>query len=170
AERVRLLREYGWRQRYISEIPGLNSRLDELQAAILRVKLCYLDEENRKRQDMAAIYSKRLSKTSLILPACASDMTHVYHQYVARSSQRDALREFLQKKGIGTLIHYPVPIHRQPAYRGKLQCAASMENTDRIATEILSLPIYPELTPDSVIHVADAIVEWEQKQNLIEYR
>jgi len=162
AEKLRLLREYGWRQRYISEIPGLNSRLDELQAAILRVKLRYLDEENSKRQALASVYNERLSSSNLILPVCNSDVTHVYHQYVVRSSHRDALREFLQKKGIGTLIHYPVPVHQQPAYKNSLICF-SMENTERAVKEIVSLPMYPELTPDSVIQVADTIAEWKEK-------
>lgn len=164
AEQVRLLREYGWRQRYVSELPGLGSRLDELQAAILRVKLRYLDEENRKRQALAAIYDKTLSSTSLTLPKCAPNTTHVYHQYVVRSARRDALRRSLQEKGVGTLIHYPVPIHRQTAYRGRLRCVGSMANTDRIAKEILSLPMYPELTPVRVREVAETILSWDHDE------
>jgi dTDP-4-amino-4,6-dideoxygalactose transaminase len=166
AEKLRLLREYGWRQRYISEIPGLNSRLDELQAGILRVKLRYLDEENSNRQNLAKIYNEKLSKTSLILPNCNSKSTHVYHQYVVRSSHRDALREFLKKKGIGTLIHYPVPVHHQPAYKNRLKCADSMENTERAVKEIISLPMYPELTNDKAIQVADTIIEWEKDRRI----
>lgn len=161
AERIRLLREYGWRQRYVSEYPGLNSRLDELQAAILRVKLRYLDGGNRKRRILAAIYDKLLSSTSLTLPKCAPNTTHVYHQYVVRSRRRDALRQCLQEKGISALIHYPVPIHRQPAYQGRLRCVGSMINTDKIAKEILSLPMYPELSPDEVRQVAGIIVSWD---------
>jgi len=161
AELGRLLREYGWRQRYVSDFPGLNSRLDELQAAILRVKLRYLDEENRKRQALAGGYDQMLSSTSLTLPTCASDAIHVYHQYVVRSKRRDALREFLREKGIGTLIHYPVPVHRQPAYQGRLRCFGSMVNTDRIVKEILSLPIYPELELSKVRQVAETIVSWD---------
>jgi len=162
AERVRSLREYGWRQRYISELSGLNSRLDELQAAILRVKLRYLDEENRKRRALAATYDQILSATSLKLPTCAANATHVYHQYVVRSKRRDALREFLRGNGISTLIHYPVPVHKQTAYRGRLRCVGSMANTDRIVKEILSLPIYPELAPNKVRHVAQTIFSWDQ--------
>ena len=111
---------------------------------------------------MASAYNERLSSSNLILPVCNSDVTHVYHQYVVRSSHRDALREFLQKKGIGTLIHYPVPVHQQPAYKNSLICF-SMENTERAVKEIVSLPMYPELTPDSVIQVADTIAEWKEK-------
>ncbi|MBI3583557.1 MAG: DegT/DnrJ/EryC1/StrS family aminotransferase [Nitrospinae bacterium] len=166
AERVRLLREYGWRQRYISEIPGLNSRLDELQATILRVKLRYLDEENSKRQSLASAYNERLSSANLTLPACNSSVTHVYHQYVVRSSHRDALREFLRKNGIGTLIHYPVPVHQQPAYKNSLRCSSSMKNTEKVVKEIISLPIYPELTPETAIHVSDTIMKWEKGKGI----
>jgi len=166
AERVRLLREYGWRQRYVSELSGLNSRLDELQAAILRVKLRYLDEENRKRCALAATYDEILSATNLNLPTCAANATHVYHQYVVRSKRRDALKEFLQKKGISTLIHYPVPVHKQAAYRGRLRCVGSLANTERIVKEILSLPIYPELTPDKVRYVAQAILSWDHGERV----
>jgi dTDP-4-amino-4,6-dideoxygalactose transaminase len=164
AEQVRLLREYGWRQRYISESSGLNSRLDELQAAILRVKLRYLDEDNNKRQSIAEIYNEALSRTSLSLPVCLSGATHVYHQYVIRSRVRDSLKDFLRKKGIGTLIHYPVPIHRQPAYQGRLRCNGSMVATETAVGEILSLPIYPELPHDQVFLIAEAAVSWDRDQ------
>ncbi len=164
AERARLLREYGWQQRYISEFPGLNSRLDELQAAILRVKLPYLDEDNQKRQALAKIYGKFLADTSLSLPGCSEEVTHVYHQYVVRSSQRDRLQTYLRARGIGTLVHYPVPVHLQPAYQGRLRCVGSMANTERIAKGILSLPIYPELTPEEIGYVSEAIVSWDKCQ------
>jgi len=164
AKRVRLLREYGWRQRYISELPGLNSRLDELQAAILRVKLRYLDEENRKRQTLAAIYDEMLLSTTLNLPRCAPNATHVYHQYVARSKRRDELREFLGNRGIGTLVHYPFPVHRQPGYQGLVRCVGSMANTNTLTKEILSLPMYPELEPDMVRQVAKTILLWEHEE------
>lgn len=164
AERVRLLREYGWRQRYVSEFPGFNSRLDELQAAILRVKLRYLDEENQRRQVLAKIYDEMLSATSLTLPKCALGASHVYYQYVVRSEHRDSLREFLSQRGIGTLIHYPVPIHCQPAYQGRLRSAGSMVNSERAAKEVLSLPMYPELTCEQVRLVAETIRLWDGTQ------
>lgn len=164
AERVRLLREYGWRQRYISEFAGLNSRLDELQAAILRVKLRYLDEENQKRQTLAKVYDDALSATTLTLPKCAPGATHVYHQYVVRSESRESLREFLKERGIGTLIHYPVPVHRQPAYQGRVRCAGSMVNTDMAAKGVLSLPMYPELTPEQVHYISEMILSWYRSQ------
>lgn len=166
AERARSLRQYGWRERYVSEIPGLNTRLDELQAAILRVKLRYLDAENRRRQALTDAYKELLSSTSLTLPKCAPMARHVYHQYVVRSERRDSLRVFLQERGIGTLIHYPVSIHHQPAYRGRLRCDGSMVNTEKVAGEILSLPMYPELTAEQVHQVAEAIVSWERSLGL----
>ena len=97
---------------------------------------------------------------------CNSDITNVYHQYVVRSGKRNVLREFLKKNGIGTLVHYPVPVHQQPAYRESLRCAPSMENTERAVKEIISLPIYPELKPEMAIHVADAIMEWEKNKGI----
>ena len=166
AERVRLLREYGWRQRYVSDFPGFNSRLDELQAAILRVKLRYLDEENLKRQVLAKIYDEVLLATSLTLPSSVPGANHVYHQYVVRSEHRDSLREFLGARGIGTLIHYPIPIHRQPAYQGRLRSVGSMVNTEAVARKILSLPIYPELTTEQVRHVGEVIVLWSSNQGV----
>ncbi len=114
AERVRLLREYGWRQRYISAIAGTNSRLDEVQAAILRVQLRHLEAGNAARRSLAALYDQELKGTGFALPAAAPD--HVYHQYVIRHPRRDALREALKAQGIGTLIHYPAPVHLQPAW------------------------------------------------------
>ena len=164
AEKTKLLREYGWRQRYISDIAGLNSRLDEIQAAILRVKLRYLEEEKYKRQALAEIYNQQLSATSLVLPICVSGANHVYHQYAVRSIHRDSLRRFLRERGIGTLIHYPVPIHRQPAYQNSLQYTSSMGNTERVAREILSLPMYPELTSEQVRQVSAGIISWESSQ------
>jgi dTDP-4-amino-4,6-dideoxygalactose transaminase len=160
AERVRLLRQYGWRERYISDSPGLNSRLDELQAAILSVKLRYLDEENRKRRNLAGVYDKMLSATGLVLPASTSSTKHVYHQYVIRTASRDALKRFLADRGIGTAIHYPVPVHRQPAYQGRLSCAGSMTKTEMVAGEILSLPMHPQLTEAQLERTCTAILQF----------
>jgi dTDP-4-amino-4,6-dideoxygalactose transaminase len=164
ADRVRMLREYGWKQRYISDLPGANSRLDELQAAILRIKLRHLDEENEKRQNLARVYSEELAASDLTLPACSPKASHVYHQYVVRSKRRDSLKEFLAKKNIATLVHYPVPIHMQPAYQGRLKCIGNMANTENIAKEILSLPMYPELTAEQVSEVASKILSWCQNK------
>jgi dTDP-4-amino-4,6-dideoxygalactose transaminase len=145
AERVRLLREYGWAERYISHISGWNSRLDELQAAVLRVKLRTLDNDNRMRASIASTYTESLKNTELVLPTKRAASTHVFHLYVIRTKHRDHLKNFLQQDGIGTGIHYPVPVHLQKAYLGKLKGADSLPVTERIAKEILSLPMYPEL-------------------------
>ena len=159
AGRARLLREYGWRDRYVSEVPGMNTRLDELQAAVLRVKLRYLDRENSRRRQLAALYADLLSRTPLVLPRARNDVLHVFHQYAVLSDRRDELRHFLHSEGIGTLIHYPVPIHLQPAYRSRLQ-TRSMENTKQIARQVLSLPMYPELLNDQVSAVTEAVANW----------
>jgi dTDP-4-amino-4,6-dideoxygalactose transaminase len=161
AERVLLLREYGWRERYVSDVAGFNSRLDELQAAILRVKLKYLDEENARRRDIARIYDDRLAPASLRLPERQSGVESVYHQYVPRCDQRDALREHLRERGVGTLVHYPVPIHLQPAYRDRVQVhRGALPVTEQAARQVLSLPMHAQLSDAQVEHVCEAIAEW----------
>jgi dTDP-4-amino-4,6-dideoxygalactose transaminase len=162
AERTRALRQYGWRQRYISEIPGCNSRLDELQAAILSVKLEYLEVENTRRIALAARYTAALADTSLTLPSCHAGTRHVYHQYVVRSPRRDALQAYLRDQGIGTLVHYPNAVHQQPAYQGRIPIVGALPNSERAAAEVLSLPIYPELTDEQVNSIAEACHAWEQ--------
>jgi dTDP-4-amino-4,6-dideoxygalactose transaminase len=162
ADRVRLLREYGWRQRYISDEPGMNSRLDELQAAILRVKLPYLDSENASRSRYADAYGVALENTGLILPNRGDTVVHAWHQYVVRSTKRDDLRAFLSTHGVGTLIHYPTPVHLQPAYRDGVR-HGTLARTEEIAHEILSLPMYPELGLDRVKKVGELIRTWSKQ-------
>jgi dTDP-4-amino-4,6-dideoxygalactose transaminase len=157
-EQVKLLRQYGWRERYISVIPGGNSRLDTLQAAILRVKLRYLDDENAKRRKHAATYSNLLSSTRLDLPVNRPGAVDVYHQYVVGSENRDGLRDHLGAAGISTQVLYPVPIHLQPAYRGRVPVLISLEKTEALAKRILSLPIYAELDDEQVRRVAEEIL------------
>lgn len=155
AERVRELREYGWRKRHVSEHPGVNSRLDELQAAVLRVKLRHLEAENQHRRALAAAYDSALRGTNLTLPTVAADCLHVYHQYVVRSEQREKLRVALEKQGIATQIHYPLPVHRQPAYR---RLRADCPLTEKIAGEILSLPVHAQINRQEVERVCELIV------------
>jgi len=157
AEKCRLIREYGWKKRYVSKTVGWNSRLDELQAAILRVKLRYLDKDNLCRRRIADGYAESLSGLKLILPKERKNSKHVYHLYVIRIKQRDKLREYLRKKNIQALIHYPVPIHLQPAYKGRLKIVGELIETERIAREVLSLPIYPELTKSELQAVITAV-------------
>ncbi|WHZ20898.1 MAG: hypothetical protein OJF47_000010 [Nitrospira sp.] len=160
AERATLFREYGWRERYISESPGANSRLDELQAAILRVKLKFLDQDNAKRREVASQYDSMLSASQLVLPYCGPGISHVYHQYVIRTRRRDDLKEFLTTRSVGALIHYPVPVHQQPAYRDRVLTQGGLEATEQICHEILSLPMHPHLTSDEVCQVGNVMVSF----------
>jgi dTDP-4-amino-4,6-dideoxygalactose transaminase len=160
AEKARSLREYGWAERYVSHLAGFNTRLDEIQAAILRVKLQHLDEDNGKRRRIAGLYEKGLSDFSLILPKERDGVTHVYHLYVVRSGERDYLRAFLKSKDIGTLVHYPVPIHLQPAYQGRLTGGSGLLRTEKAAREVLSLPMYPELGEEETMKIVNAIKEF----------
>jgi len=155
-EKLRLLRMYGWRERDDAEISGYNSRLDELQAAILRVKLRYLDQWSRKRVELASIYNTLLGETPLVLPKGSNDGSHVYHLYVVRTDKRDELRAFLQENGIGTMVHYATPVHLQPAYR-ELAMPNSLARTEKLGGEIVSLPLYPELSQDSVEQITSTI-------------
>lgn len=156
ANQSRLLREYGWQERCVSLIPGLNSRLDELQAAILRVKLKHLDRDNKARIKLASSYDKDLGETDLVLPAKRKNTTHVYHLYVVRAKERNKLKTFLYKKGIQTLVHYPVPIHLQPAYQG-IKIKGGLSETERLADRALSLPMYPGLSESELQTVISAI-------------
>jgi dTDP-4-amino-4,6-dideoxygalactose transaminase len=158
------LQQYGWRERYISNIPGGNSRLDELQAAILSVKLKYLEQDNMQRKSLALIYNELLSDIGLTLPEIRSGVTHVYHQYVVRLPQRDALRSYLRQAGIGTIIHYAVPIHLRPAYRDRLPLVTPLRWTEEVARQILSLPMFPQLHDDQMRHVGESIWHFFSKQ------
>jgi dTDP-4-amino-4,6-dideoxygalactose transaminase len=158
AQRLRALREYGWQERYVSAITGMNSRLDELQAAILRVRLPHLGAENARRGEIAAAYDRGLAGLPLDLPYRRPGGRHVWHQYVIRSHDRDALQQALKARGIGTNIHYPVPVHLQPAYAGRLKTGPSgLAVSERAAREVLSLPIYPQLGDDAVNAVIAAV-------------
>ena len=157
AEKVRLLREYGWAERYVSSIPGWNSRLDELQAAVLRVKLRHLDSDNETRARHAARYNDALRTPAAVTPLVRPLARHVYHLYVIRCPRRDELQAFLKQKGIGALVHYPVPVHLQPAYRGRLKGSDSLPESERAAREVLSLPMYPELSAAELQAVIDAV-------------
>ena len=159
AEKARLLREYGWTERYVSHFAGWNTRLDEIQAAILRVKLKHLDEDNSKRMCVAEIYNTKLSDTDLILPKQRENSKHVYHLYVIRSPKRDEFLAFLKKEGVCVSIHYPMPVHLQPAYR-HLQARDKLPETEKVAKEIISLPLYPELSESEVKFIHESIREF----------
>ncbi len=154
AASAREVREYGWRDRYVSAIPGINTRLDPIQAAILNVKLDTIAQDNARRQAIAAQYDAGLAGLPLKLPGRRGDASHVFHQYVVRTAKRDRLREHLRQVGIGTGIHYPLPVHLQPAYCGRLAAGPSgLCRSQAVVREILSLPIYPQLDDAAVARV-----------------
>jgi dTDP-4-amino-4,6-dideoxygalactose transaminase len=158
SERVTALRQYGWKHRYISDIVGVNSRLDEIQAAILRVKLKHLDVHNERRQEIAACYDKALTETAIAPPARRPGCSHVFHQYVVRVRQRETVQARLRKAGIGSAVHYPVPVHLQPAYKGRVSLGPrACRATEAAADGILSLPMFPEMTERQVAQVCTAM-------------
>ena len=163
AERLRLLRQYGWRERYVSDVPGYNSRLDELQAAVLRVRLRHLDEENEARRRLAAVYDAGPRNLPLKRPHARPDDLHVYHLYAIRAEWRDELRDFLAARDIGTAIHYPVPVHLQPAYVRLGYSSGSLPQTESAARSLLSLPMYPDLPLESAAAVAAAIIRFYER-------
>jgi dTDP-4-amino-4,6-dideoxygalactose transaminase len=161
AAQVRRLRQYGWRERYVSAEPGTNSRLDEMQAAILRVKLAHLEADNHARGQLAGRYRERLAGTSLTLPALLPATEPVWHQFVVRSPRRDDLQQDLAAAGIAAAVLYPVPIHRQPGYRDE---RAVLPVTEQACRELLCLPIHPQLGVAEVDAVCDRVLEWQRRQ------
>lgn len=160
ADRLKRIRTYGQTTRYQHAERGVNSRLDEIQAAILRVKLPVLNEQNGQRRELARRYASGLRSVAIPSENSTSyPIEHVYHLYVIRDPRRDALRSRLEAAGIGTQIHYPVPVHLQPAYSDLTQGPGSLPVTERICREILSLPLYPGLSIDAVDQVACAVNE-----------
>jgi dTDP-4-amino-4,6-dideoxygalactose transaminase len=158
ASAMREIREYGWRERYISARNGINSRLDPIQAAILGVKLSNLAADNARRRTIAGRYDVGLSGLPLALPVRRPDAVHVFHQYVVRLADRDALRDYLRAQGIGTGIHYPLPVHLQPAYRNRIAAGPSgLGVSERAARQILSLPMYPQLSDEMIDRVVSGI-------------
>lgn len=158
AERIAAIRQYGWKARYISDVPGVNSRLDEVQAAVLRVRLPLLDAGNARRREIAAAYDEALAETSIVPPARRLGAEHVFHQYVVRHPARDSLMALLKEQGIGTGIHYPMPVHAQPAYLDRVALGpAGCAETEAASREILSLPMFPELTDAQVERVCGAL-------------
>ncbi|MGA2628823.1 MAG: DegT/DnrJ/EryC1/StrS family aminotransferase [Terriglobia bacterium] len=157
-ERARLLAYGGQRIRNHAETVGYNSRGDELQAAILRCKLAYLDKWNARRRELAAMYRDLLRLPGLRCQDVPENFEHIYHLYVVRHAQRDPLRSYLRERGVETLIHYPEPIHRQPAFAGP--DSPALPESERAAAEVLSLPLHPCLTQAEVEEVADAVNEF----------
>jgi len=163
AQRCRALREYGWYTRYLSDIPGVNSRLDELQAAILSVRLKHLDAELESRRAVAARYNAELG-AAVVTPTVRQGCQHAYHLYVVRAQPRESLRTVLSEHGIGTGIHYPAPVHRQQTYAGTPVGAGGLEVTERLQTQILSLPMHPFLSTSEVTQVVTAAGVWHKQR------
>lgn len=161
--RAREIREYGWRERFVSSECGLNSRLDELQAAILRTRLTTLDADNQRRRRIAGAYDQALAGAPLQLPIVRPGAEHVYHQYVVRCDERDGLRAFLKSRNIQTAVHYPASIDQQPAYAGRLTCCDQLPATTKIIPRIISLPMFPQLSLNYVEMVAKAILDWTRR-------
>jgi dTDP-4-amino-4,6-dideoxygalactose transaminase len=160
AERVRTLRNYGSAQKYVHEELGENSRLDTLQAVVLSEKLKHLDDANAQRRAVTAQYQKQLAEVGdLILPATRENTQHVFHLYVIQTAHRDELQAYLTEQGIGCLIHYPIPVHRQQAY-ADLNPATDLSFSEQLAERILSLPVYPGMTQEQVRYVCTSIADF----------
>lgn len=162
AQKVRCLREYGWEKRYVSSLAGgINSRMDEMQAAILDVKLNHLSADNRRRRDIAALYHRELGKLpTVMIPRLAPNNEHVYHLYVIQVENRENLREKLAQCNIATGLHYPLPVHLQPAFMSFVPDWLKLPITELIMPRILSLPMYPQLPHEQVMRVCECILDF----------
>jgi dTDP-4-amino-4,6-dideoxygalactose transaminase len=161
AARIRTLRNHGQSEKYRSTEPGWNSRLDEIQAAVLRVKLRHLSDWQRARQTHAVEYNCLLSQIPGVMPPLAPEgFDHVYHQYTIRIEPRDALQKFLSERKIGSTVYYPYPLHLQPLYASLGHKSGDFPHSERAAQEVLSLPMYPELRNGQIARVVDAIAEF----------
>lgn len=155
ADVIRSLANYGSRVKYINEFAGLNSRLDEVHAAVVNVKLKYLDQDNQRRRDVANRYKAEIKNPKLILPTATNPCGHVWHLFVVRTDKRDEFQKYLLEKGIQTLIHYPIPPHKQKAYKEWNHLTYPI--TEKIHGEVLSLPISPVMSEEEVSAVVDAV-------------
>jgi dTDP-4-amino-4,6-dideoxygalactose transaminase len=163
AEQVRAMRNCGQKEKYIHELAPYNHRLDTLQAVILRVKLRHLEEWNQARRRNAALYTELLTGNGVVTPTERPDSSHVYHLYVVRTPLRDMLQAHLRERGIGTAIHYPIPIHLQPFYAENGFQPGQFPATQALCGEILSLPMFPEMTAEQAAYVADHVIEFSNR-------
>lgn len=162
AEKLLLLRQYGWRERYVSEIQGLNTRMDEMQAAILNIKLPYLLGDNNRRRQIADVYSQYLQEAEFFLPTSAESAVHTWHLYVIQTDDRDDLSKYLHQNSVGCGVHYPQAVHQQPAYRNRLKGANNLPVTEALVSRILSLPMYPQLPLEYVKRVCELLLLWRK--------
>ncbi|MDI6808537.1 MAG: DegT/DnrJ/EryC1/StrS family aminotransferase [Candidatus Eisenbacteria bacterium] len=159
AERIRLLRVHGGKEKYLHSIVGTNSRLDAIQAAVLRVKLKSLEEWNRKRKEHAMFYDREFRGTPVSTPVVRNENVCIYNQYVVRVPQRDKVKDLLKKKGIGTAIYYPLPLHLQECFAGLKNKKGDFPEAEKASIESLALPVFPELTPEQRSYVAASLKE-----------
>jgi len=158
--RVRMIASHGSKVRYVHEVLGMNSRLDAIQAAILNVKIKYIDEWNHKRNEFAKMYSEKLADVQQVkTPTYSEYVKHIFHQYTIRVEKRDELQKFLSSKNIPTAIHYPIPLHLQPAFRG-FASEGSLPEAENAAKQVLSLPMHPDLLPEEIDYITNSIREF----------
>jgi UDP-2-acetamido-2-deoxy-ribo-hexuluronate aminotransferase len=163
ANKIRMIANHGQKEKYIHEVIGVNSRLDTIQAAILRIKLSYLNEYNKARNSVAERYDKAFEDlTDILIPERATFSTHVFHQYTVKvkSGSRDELKKFLQSKNIPSMIYYPLPLHLQKAYRGYGYPEGSFPVSERLCEQVLSLPIHSEMKEDQQAFIIDNIINF----------
>lgn len=157
ADNVRTLRNHGSRQQYVHSVIGFNSRLDEMQAVILRVKLKHIDEFNRRRRENALYYNQKLRHPRIQTPVEGGGLKHIYHQYTILTDQRKAIQEALGEAGIASAVYYPIPLHRQEVYRREY-AGVSLPVAEKAAEKVLSLPIFPELRKDQIDEICDVLL------------
>jgi len=160
-KRIKMLRNYGSEKRYYNKEVGVNSRLDEIQAGLLRVRLKHMNELTKEKQDIAARYLKELKNPSIELPKVREDADHIWHQFVIKSSRRDELIEYLKEREIGTIIHYPVPPHLQEAYKYLGFKKGDFPIAEKLADEVLSIPMFNGMTGEEQTRVIEALNRWE---------
>jgi dTDP-4-amino-4,6-dideoxygalactose transaminase len=162
AGKIRMISAHGSKERYIHEVLGVNSRMDTLQAAVLLVKIKYIDEWNKARANNAALYCEKLKNADVVVPYTAEFSTHIYHQFSLRVKDRKGLQDYLTSKGIPSAIHYPMPLHLQPAFKA-VSIAGDLSVAETVAGEIISLPMYPELSSEEIDFICSAIKEFTGK-------
>jgi UDP-2-acetamido-2-deoxy-ribo-hexuluronate aminotransferase len=163
AQKIRMIALHGSKERYIHEVLGINSRMDTLQAAVLNVKLKYIDEWNKARAKNAELYYRRLKDANVILPYVAEYSTHIYHQFTIRVKDRTGLQKHLSEKGIPSAVHYPVPLHLQPAFKTETR-KFDLPVSEKVAKEVISLPMFPELTEEQIDYISNTIIEFTGKK------
>jgi len=164
AEKIFSIRQYGWNEARESIIPGFNSRLDELQAAILRVKLQHLADDNNKRREIALLYNEGFKELPLTLPALYENELHAMHLYVIECDRRNELMEHLRSHQIGASLHYPMAVHQHAAYADRIRGGDNLPVTDQFYQKNLTLPMFPELSNNKVEHIISTVQNWFQEK------